>query len=103
MDVRRHQMGEDIYLGDLQKEISKLDGVVQFVSMECENKVGNGYSDDITTQELITSDDEEDDGTYSSGNVIDLTASDYILFSEANAMHEIKYKDKDITIITKVR
>lgn len=103
MDVRRHQMGEDIYLGDLQKEITKLDGVVQFVSMECENKVGNGYSDDVTTQELVTSDNEEDDGTYSSGNVIDLTASDYILFSEANAMHEIKYKDKDITIITKVR
>ena len=35
--------------------------------------------------------------------IIDLKASDYILFSEANSMHEIKNKDKDIIVITKVR
>ena len=35
--------------------------------------------------------------------VIDLNASDYILFSEANSMHEIKNKNKDIIVITKVR
>lgn len=107
MDIRRHQMGEDIYLGDLQKEITKLDGVVQFVSMLCENKCGEGYSVDATTQETIDSSDPcyerlgiaRDNGT----NYIDLDASDFILFSEANSMHEIKYKEKDITVITKVR
>jgi hypothetical protein len=107
MDVRRHQMGEDIYLGDLQKEITKLDGVIQFVSMTCRNITSDGYSEDITTQEVIAEDDpcndDYNDGSIETSNLIDLKASDYILFSEANAMHEIKYKEKDITVITKVR
>lgn len=107
MDVRRHQMGEDIYLGDLQKEITKLDGVVQFVSMTCRNITDDGYSEDVTTQETISEDDpcysEYADGSNETTNLIDLKSSDYILFSEANAMHEIKYKEKDITVITKVR
>lgn len=112
MDVRRHQMGEDIYLGDLQKEITKLDGVIQFVSMECENKhcevYGDDYSEDITMQETIDPNDPciktyDDDESVCKSNMIDLKASDFILFSEANSMHEIKYKDKDIIVVTKVR
>jgi hypothetical protein len=108
MDVRRHQMGEDIYLGDLQKEITKLDGVVQFVEMTCQNLTGEGYSEDVTTQETISGDDSYYADTYGGGtteltNIIDLKASDYILFSEANSMHEIKYKEKDIRVVTKVR
>lgn len=107
MDVRRHEMGEDIYLGDLQKEITKLDGVIQFVKMYCENKYGEGYSEDVTTQELIDTSDscfvDTDIIANNAQNFIDLNASDYILFSEANAMHEIKYKEKDIIIETKVR
>ena len=107
MDVRRHQMGEDIYLGDLQKEITKLDGVVQFVSMQCVNKYDDGYSEDVSTQEFIDQNDpcynDYEGISNSDTNLIDLDASDYILFSEANAMHEIKYKEKDITIITKTR
>ena len=107
MDIRRHQMGEDIYLGDLQKEITKLDGVIQFVSMICENKYGEGYSEDITMQETVDPNDpcfgDNEDMTNETSKIIDLKASDYILFSEANSMHEIKNKDKDIVVITKVR
>ena len=111
MDIRRHQMGEDIYLGDLQKEITKLDGVIQFVSMICENKYrdkdGEEYSEDITMQETIDSNSpcfsDNEETIEKSSNIIDLEASDYILFSEANSMHEIKNKDKDIIVITKVR
>lgn len=107
MDVRRHQMGEDIYLGDLQKEITKLDGVIQFVSMICENKYGDGYSEDVSMQEFIDPNDpcftDYEDITTDDTNFINLNASDYILFSEANSMHEIKYKEKDIIVTTKVR
>lgn len=107
MDVRRHQMGEDIYLGDLQKEITKLDGVIQFVSIICENKYGDGYSEDISMQEFIDPNDpcftDYEDITTDDTNFINLNASDYILFSEANSMHEIKYKEKDIIVTTKVR
>lgn len=110
MDVRRHQMGEDIYLGDLQKEITKMDGVIQLVSMSVENKFGDGYSQDKTTQEVVNPNDpcsefynSEENVTELDKDIIDLKASDYILFSEANAMYEIKNKTQDITIITKVR
>lgn len=107
MDVRRHQMGEDIYLGDLQKEITQLDGVVQFVDMTVKNQYDEGYSSDISTQEFIDQTDTYEGGYEESlnegNNVIDLKASDFILFSEANAMHEIKYKEKDIIVVTKVR
>ena len=107
MDIRRHQMGEDIYLGDLQKEITKLDGVIQFVSMICENKYNDDYSEDITMQETIAPNDpcfsDNEETIDETRKFIDLKASDYILFSEANSMHEIKNKDKDIIVITKVR
>lgn len=109
MDIRRHQMGEDIYLGDLQKEITQLDGVIQFVNMTVENKYGDGYSEDISTQEFIDPTDPcnneyaDENDTSSTSNIIDINASDFILFSEANSMHEIKYKEKDIKVITKTR
>ena len=40
MDIRKHLMGDDIFIGDLQKEISKLDGVINLVKMRVFNKVG---------------------------------------------------------------
>ena len=46
---------------------------------------------------------DDNDNTADTSNLIDLKKNDYILFSEANSMHEIKYKEKDITVITKVR
>ena len=55
MDVRNHLMGDEYFIGDLEKEISKLDGVKNLIELRVYNKVGkeNGYSDDETTQELV--------------------------------------------------
>lgn len=107
MDVRRHLMGEDIFIGDLHKEISQLDGVINLVSLRIFNNVGEGYSDDATTQQLIgptncNDDDYEIEDTIYN-NEIDLKKSDYMLFSEANSMFEIKNKNTDITVEVKVR
>lgn len=102
MDVRRHLMGEDIFIGDLQKEVSKLDGVINLVYMKIFNKVGEGYSEDFITQQLIDPtrcNDFDYDETYiNDENEIDLRESDYMLFSEANSMFEIKYKSSDIVV-----
>jgi len=105
MDIRRHQMGEDIYIGDLEKEISKLDGVTNLIGLSCFNRVGGEYSDEVTTQPLVRVNecsytyDEENDVT----DEIDLEASDYTLFTEVNSMYEIKYKNRDITVVVKTR
>lgn len=87
MDIRRHEMGEDIFIGDLEKEISKLDGVVNLIELRCYNKVGDGYSDTQITQQLVSS-----DSGYPSDEV-DLRESDKTLYSEAGSMFEIKYNN----------
>ena len=111
MDVRRHMMGEDIYIGDLQKELSKLDGVENLVSIRIFNKVGSsaGYSDDASTQQMVDyttcnyNDYEEYELQTTGENEIDLRTSDYTLFSEANSMFEIKYKNNDIQVEVRTR
>ena len=109
MDIRRHMMGEDIFIGDLQKEISKLDGVINLVRLRIFNEVGNGYSDDTITQELVDTTNcnydeyEEYEQQLINKDEIDLLKSDYMLFSEANSMFEIKNKMSDIKVIVKTR
>ena len=68
----------------------------------------NGYSDSTISQELVTNTtcdstiDDEGDGQ-TDQNEVDLKKSDKMLFTEANSMFEIKYKNKDIKVIVKQR
>lgn len=109
MDVRNHLMGEEYFLGDLEKEISKLDGVKNLIELRVYNKVGteNGYSDDETTQELIDINDccydEYSESDTNFDRRIDLKASDKILFTDANSLIEVKYPNRDIRINVKER
>lgn len=109
MDIRKHLMGDDIFLGDLEKEISKLDGVINLVKMRIFNKVGEGYSTDRSTQQLVNVSDcdfeelDAYDRQIVNQNEINLEKSDYMLFSEADSMFEIKYKNRDIEVIVKTR
>lgn len=109
MDIRKHLMGDDIFVGDLEKEISKLDGVINLVKMRIFNKVGEGYSTDRSTQQLVNVSDcdfeelDAYDRQIENQNEINLEKSDYMLFSEADSMFEIKYKNRDIEVIVKTR
>jgi hypothetical protein len=76
--------------------------------MRIYNPVGGGYSDDGTTQELTDPtacgyNDYDAYGEDELSNEIDLNKSDYMLFSEANSMFEIKNKATDIIVEVKVR
>lgn len=109
MDVRKHKMGEDVFVGDIEKEISKLDGVQNLIELRVYNKVGSydGYSDNETTQEIMSYDEcgrlYDEDRNDLDERRIDLKKSDKVLFTEANSMFEIKYKDKDIRVNVKQR
>ena len=106
MDVRKHMMGEDIFLGDLEKEISMLDGVQNLIALRCYNKVGNAYSNTETTQPLVGSapcDVMPYDYSAPSDRRIDLSLSDKTLYAETNSMFEIKYPEKDIVVSVKVK
>ena len=103
MDVNQHIMGDDIFVGDIQKEVSKVDGVLNVIKLEVYNYFGgnNGvYSPTRTTQE--TDGDVEAVDT-ASRIKIDLEASDWIVYSEGDSMLEVKYPESDIRVRCKVR
>ena len=99
MDVNKHLMGEEIYVGDLQKEIGKIDGVINLISLKVFNETGSDYSKSTVSQEVIPAEEEEGDGRYE----VDLEATDGILYNEGDTMMEIKYPEKDIRIRIKER
>lgn len=106
MAVDKHQMGDDIFLGDLEKEISMLDGVKNMIDLRVYNEYGANYSATQTTQQTIS-----DTNCYattageisSSRSQIDLDAADHILYSENDTMLEIKYPEQDIKVRVKLR
>jgi hypothetical protein len=107
MDIRRHFMGEDIFLGDLEKEIAKLDGVVNLVSLRCVNKTGDGYSNEIINQTTVdqnicTNIERAESLGYDASELeVDLLDSDKTLYSSIDTMFEIKYPSRDITVRNK--
>lgn len=96
MDINKHMMGEEIYIGDLEKEISKVDGVINLISLKVKNKIGgNYYSSSRISQETYENDTKE--------TIVDLEASDWILFNDGDTMLEIKKPEEDITVRIKER
>ena len=95
MDVNNHIMGEEIYVGDLEKEISKVDGVINLISLRVYNERGDGYSKSTVSQETLDGDGDSFE--------IDLEATDGILYNEGDTMMEIKYPEDDIRIKIKER
>lgn len=91
MDINSHLMGEEIYIGDLEKEISKIDGVVNLISLEVINKVGGDYSNIRVSQPT----NEE--------GIIDLESTDWILYNDGDTMMEIKKPEEDIKVRIKER
>ena len=94
MDINNHLMGEEIYIGDLEKEIGKVDGVINLISLTVVNETSTGYSRISIPQE-----------TYNEENktIVDLYATDGILYNDGDTMMEIKYPEKDIRIRVKER
>ena len=95
-DISKHELGEDIFIGDLEKEVGKVDGVLNVIETRIFNNFGGLYSDTVSTQ-MTT-------GELLSGQLqIDLEANQYTLNSEPDEMFELKYPDKDIRIRATVR
>lgn len=105
-DINNRLMGENIYVGDIEKEISKIDGVINLIDFRVYNETGSGYSSTQTSQEIVSSDEctscdnePQQEGRYK----LDLKASDGIIYSDGDTMLEIKYPETDIKIKAKVR
>ena len=96
-------------MGDIEKEISKIDGVQNLIDLRVYNIFGNGYSSTKTMQQIKSPkecyNDEELDLSDITENrdCINLLASDKMLYTENDTMFEIKYPEKDIICRVKTR
>ena len=105
MNIDKHQMGDDIFLGDLEKEITLIDGVKNVIDLRVYNEfAGPKYSTTQTTQGVYSKTNCYGTSELSNGrSQIDLEASDHILVSDNDTMIEIKYPEQDIRVQLKVR
>ena len=114
--VNNHEMGDDIFVGDLEKEIMLLDGVIGIIRMKIykiyNDNDNDGYSSDVcplpeTSEESVCgSEPSEGFSLKDKGSIyreIDLDATDYVLYGDYNSMYEIKSPSSDIQIKIKTR
>ena len=112
MDVRKHDMGEDIFIGDLEKSISQIDGVLNLIELRVWNIYNGSYSVDkcplpryIETSSCNPSNrlgfKLNADGSFA--EELDLTASDKVLYGDYNSMYEILDEATDIQVRAKVK
>lgn len=110
--VSNHEMGDDIFVGDLEKEIMLLDGVIGIIRIKIYKIYNGGYSSDVcplpeTSEESVCGSEPsegfslKDEGSIS--REIDLDATDYVLYGDYNSMYEIKSPSSDIQIKIKTR
>lgn len=109
MSVENHDMGENIFIGDLQKEIMLVDGVISLIDFSVYSIYNGFYSSDKCSlpeenanANCVTntgSTFKVDEGTDSFK--IDLNAIDNVLYSDYNSMFEI-LNDSNIQVRAKL-
>ena len=107
-DVSTHDMGEDIFVGDLEKEITLVDGVISLISFKTYSINGGKYSSDRNPLPYAVEGEVCDVVSDSSFDVdgaethqLNLNETDKVLYSDYNSMYEIKYPESDIRIRVK--
>ena len=90
MDINKYQMGDNIYISNLLKEINNVGGVINVIDLRVYNKVGGVYSLNEISQPYLDSETRQ----------IDLSG-DYTLFGEPTSMFEILEPTKDILVRVK--
>ena len=110
MDVNKRDMGEDVFIGDLEREINNLDGVIGLIGMRIYTIYGGDMYNDKCP--LPTKTSESDccktdvvEFRVNSGNAeqLDIEAVDGVLVSDYDSMFEIKNKESDIRVRVKLR
>ena len=98
MSIQNHDMGENIFLGDLQKEITSVDGVISIIDFSAYNIYNGSYSTDRCP---LPEDTSSEIGCSTSSSItynvdgnskffkIDLKSIDNVLYSDYNSMYEI--------------
>ena len=110
-DVNKRDMGEDIFIGDLQKEINLLDGVISLIDLRVFNIYGGDYNDECQLPEATNFNEScvsmptsfLNVGDSAKSKQIGLDKTDGVLYADFDSMFEIKVPEKDIAIRVKTR
>ena len=112
MDVANHVMGDNLFIGDLEKEINKIDGVIALIDLRVYNIWGGIYgsngkfplyienascSNKPYTRLISTKD------ANAICDRIDIEALDAVLENDYDSMFEIKYPESDISVRAKLK
>lgn len=113
MHTDNHMMGDSIFIGDLEKEINKIDGVIGIIDFRLYNIYGGVYGSNAKFplyNEVSASCGQEIKESFLKSSLssiavcdrIDLEAVDHRLSNDYNSMFEIKNPQTDISIKVKL-
>jgi hypothetical protein len=80
------QMGENVYISEIRKQIQALDGVISISDIQVFNKVGGQYSSSQTSQRYVDAETKQ----------IELIAD--TIFAEPTQTYQVRYPNKDINV-----
>jgi hypothetical protein len=83
------QMGENVYISELRRQIQNENGVITLANITCFNLVGGQYSSSQTSQR------------YADPETREIELIDDTLFAEPNQTYQIRFPGKDITVRVK--
>lgn len=86
-DIKKWQMGQNIFMANLDEQINNVAGVLNVIEVRAYNKINGKYSVNTTSQQFLNNETKQ----------IDLT-NDYTLFAEYDTLFEIKYPNSDILV-----
>jgi hypothetical protein len=88
-DISKRKMGDPLFVGDLNKIVGNVTGVVNVIETRVFNKIGGEYSSAQVSQ------------TYKDANTKEITQSDSIIFMKSNQIFQIRFPNVDIRVRTK--
>lgn len=95
MEIKNHQLGEDIFVGDIERAISSVDGVLNLIDFTVYNVYRDGTTNyDYSSSRIAQSVEEIEQGR---AKVL-LDDTNYVLNSNVNSMFEINHPEKDIKV-----
>jgi len=99
-DVKKWEMGDNIYMAQLIENINNVGGVLNVIKADVYNLIGGKYSLNQLSQSFIPSSTVTTQQPFNNGKQIDL-GEDYALYGDYNSMFEIKYPETDIRVRVK--
>lgn len=98
-DVKKWEMGDNIYMAQLIENINNVGGVLNVINIDVYNVIGGKYSLNQISQAFLPNSNTTP-LAFNNAQKIDL-GEDFALFGDVDSMFEIKYPETDIKIRVK--